>query len=453
MAYFYINTLQNGSTYFKKSMGGDYQCPHCGYQRSSNNVWAPVLHDVIKLFIHFLIYLFRMAKGNMLQADARGRVGQVVFKVLKGQQITSKYQSNVANPKTTAQMQQRARFANAVKFYKHATQNFFKFAYEDKRKTESDFNAFMRHNLTNGNSIILPKDLVDGTFPALAKKWILTSGRLSNAVTVDLAFSAEDNEYYLRILNANGENIDNASDITTVGQFSAFLKDQNVGVIDGDIITIVTVYTSVDSITSGNPESYPQWSVTQFLVNSDDVRELSQFNIKSFNDSLAVVAPQVGDVVTKTQFGAICITRNTDSGLLCNNAVLVCNNSDLIDAAVSAESTSISTWKPTQSAILKGSLATSAVSLKITSPAAGSTVTIGASDSHSVTVQGTNLQYLSDGLFTGGSVTISEKTSTTAKLTFDGGSSDGGTETVEFNGGASNGGITWNVTYSSKGNG
>lgn len=54
-------------------------------------------------------------KGNLLQGTARGRMGDIVAKVVHGQQILSKYQPVVNNPKSPKQMANRAIFADASK--------------------------------------------------------------------------------------------------------------------------------------------------------------------------------------------------------------------------------------------------------------------------------------------------------------------------------------------------
>lgn len=54
-------------------------------------------------------------KGNLLQGTARGRMGDIVAKVVHGQQILSKYQPNVNNPKSPKQMDNRSIFADASK--------------------------------------------------------------------------------------------------------------------------------------------------------------------------------------------------------------------------------------------------------------------------------------------------------------------------------------------------
>ena len=58
-------------------------------------------------------------KGNLLQGTARGRMGEIVASVRNGKQLFSKYQPNVANPKSAKQMNQRDRFARASKFAKN----------------------------------------------------------------------------------------------------------------------------------------------------------------------------------------------------------------------------------------------------------------------------------------------------------------------------------------------
>lgn len=108
-----------------------------------------------------------MSKGNPYWNLSRGKVGSLVMSINKGQVVTRQYQPNVANPRSNAQMLHRARFASCVNFYKRATANFFKFAFEDKRPIESDYSAFMRHN-TSALVAPLTREQIKGTYPAIA---------------------------------------------------------------------------------------------------------------------------------------------------------------------------------------------------------------------------------------------------------------------------------------------
>lgn len=49
-------------------------------------------------------------KGNLLQGTARGRMGEIVAKVIHGEQVLSKYQPNVTNPDTPKQQEVRRKF-------------------------------------------------------------------------------------------------------------------------------------------------------------------------------------------------------------------------------------------------------------------------------------------------------------------------------------------------------
>lgn len=56
-----------------------------------------------------------MAKGNMLLGYARGKVGDVVFKRVNGQQVTTPRNRQPRNPRSEAQTIQRLAFSSAVK--------------------------------------------------------------------------------------------------------------------------------------------------------------------------------------------------------------------------------------------------------------------------------------------------------------------------------------------------
>ena len=91
-----------------------------------------------------------MARGNMFLSQARGKVGSVVFAVVKGQQTARVHNPKPANPRTFGQQAQRSLLANMTKFYKRGTSQFYKFAFEDKTVRESELNAFARNNMQRG---------------------------------------------------------------------------------------------------------------------------------------------------------------------------------------------------------------------------------------------------------------------------------------------------------------
>lgn len=86
-----------------------------------------------------------MATGNPFMGKVRGKLGDTVLQVLKGQQVEKAYNPHPANPRSAGQMAQRVKLGAAVGFYKR-NKRFFKFAFK-KKKLESDYNAFIRENL------------------------------------------------------------------------------------------------------------------------------------------------------------------------------------------------------------------------------------------------------------------------------------------------------------------
>lgn len=169
-----------------------------------------------------------MGKGNMLLGYARGSVGDVTFYRSGGSQRSRARNRNPNNPKTEKQQTQRSRFANAVKFYKEVTTNFFRFAYEDKKVSESDYNAFMRHNTLRSGFIGMQASKI-ANWPALGA-WEVTSGSLPS-INVE---SAGSNDYHTD-LGAGNASISSQ----TIGAFSTYLINNYPEYRDGDIITFL----------------------------------------------------------------------------------------------------------------------------------------------------------------------------------------------------------------------
>ena len=211
-----------------------------------------------------------MSKGSLFFGHASGKLGQVVLSTVKGQQIARAWQPKISNPKTSQQQLQRAKFANSVKFFKRAQQNLFKFAFEDKRKNESDYNAFMRHNVVS--SAVLDRSVYDNiNYPALANNWLLSYGSL-----VDInADNEEANKAVVQLLDlplGTGE-IENL----TIASASQALVS-NYKAINGDYVTLVGVGSSVKSLTD-DPKIGPDWHIVQFVVDTTNTGKLVE-NLK-----------------------------------------------------------------------------------------------------------------------------------------------------------------------------
>lgn len=307
-----------------------------------------------------------MAKGSLFWGSARGKLGQVVLATVKGQQTARTYQATVANPKSTSQTEQRAKFANAVKFYKRSQQNLYKFAYEDKKKTESDYNAFMRHNT---NAAMLPnKTSYDNiNYPALANRWLLSYGSMPEPIIDDTTTVPA-----LK-LNLGSEKID--VDEVTIGQVSTALVSK-YDLAEGDIVTFTTVISSIATI-DAEPTEVPTWGIVQFVISTT-----SETKIKAYLQAQAggntkkcpsIATYDNGDInfdapsspAYPVTMLAVIFSRKTDSGLLVSTSYLygneLCNTIYSASLQYAYRNAALNSWGRKEDAILQGSIASKSV--------------------------------------------------------------------------------------------
>lgn len=316
-----------------------------------------------------------MSKGNMFINKAAGKVGNLVLYTRSGEQVMRAYQNKVKNPRTLEQVMQRAKFANAVKFYKRAVKNFFPFAFEDQRKNESAFNAFMRHNIAL--SPFLTKPMVDeGRFPAIGS-WMMSQGSLDSPIAGIGTISDESGKPMdkLRINFLDGMKLQKQ----TIGEFSQQLEEKG-GFEEGDILTFVFVATDAadaSSATLAELEAddslhYPSWCICQFILDKSSTTPLTEWAYVGKPNFIMEIGPNgqgldfsVGDAYQGMFAMAMLISRKTvDNKLLTSTSYLF--GSPKWQEATSGDAeelrnlrTIAKTWGSDSQAILKGSIANS----------------------------------------------------------------------------------------------
>lgn len=209
-----------------------------------------------------------MSKGSLFFGNASGKLGQVVLSTVKGQQIARAWQPKVANPKTSQQQLQRAKFANAVKFFRRAQQNLFKFAFEDKRKNESDYNAFMRHNVVS--SAVLDRSVYDNfNYPAFANDWLLSYGSLGE-ISAENEQADKEVVQLLTLPLGTGE----VANLTIASASQSFVS--NLKAMNGDFVTLVGIKSRVKTLTE-DPVVAPEWHIMQFVVDTTNTGKLLEY--------------------------------------------------------------------------------------------------------------------------------------------------------------------------------
>lgn len=305
-----------------------------------------------------------MAKGNMLLGMSRGSVGDVTFYRSGGSQRARARNRKPANPMTVRQQTQRAKFANAVKFHKQVTSNFFRFAYEDKKVNESDYNAFMRHNVGNSGFIGARASKI-ASWPALGL-WEVTSGSLPE---IEVTTAAEGT-LFLANLGVTGN-------ITTVGALSTALIALGDTWREGDILTVLLYRaTAAASLPTVDTETVhtASSSYLQIILNSSDTTTLGSLigNLGGTEYIMTVdevdgfgVSGNESDWATAWDNDllqcAVIHSRNTAGGLLVSTQSMVANKPQVITDALAEDGTYynavLADWDAAAEAVLQGAAA------------------------------------------------------------------------------------------------
>lgn len=288
-----------------------------------------------------------MSQGNMLLGYARGSVGDVTFYRSGGSQRARARNRKPNNPRSFGQMTQRAKFASAVKFYKRAVSNFFRFAYQDKKGNESDYNAFMRHNI-QGAPLISKSAFDKQGYPALGN-WVLSYGELQplNYIAGELNSVIELPAAY-------------SSAPSTLGELSQGLI--NSGFYEqGDIITVPMIDITGSPLPTATPTGVytTAWKTAQFRVDYNSTDSLNNLGLGN-----VTVTQSSGiwmlNFATHSAF-AVIVSRNTSGGLKVSRSELVYDAATGLalfnayyDDNYKAEV--LQDWQTSLEAILQGSL-------------------------------------------------------------------------------------------------
>lgn len=300
-----------------------------------------------------------MAHGNMLLGYSRGSVGDVTFTRTNGQQIARARNRRPKNPRSNSQMAQRSLFASAVKMYQLAAANFFKFAFEDRKPHESDYNAFMRHNVKQGTNMT-QSCFNDRKYPAIGD-WLFAQGSLPQ---LDYIQKDNDVRWYTGIKNSAS----NQPVPLTVGDLAKLLI-QYGGYVPGDMITTVNYgWSPYGTVTY--PSTVPPtvdhttyFDFRQFIVEEDSELKLSDYGLQGTWETAHGIHQNelyfdVDNAVFDEAYSSYCMihTRNVSNGIQSSNAPLLLSGAYQQALQDSMEQTFIdkvlADWKAQEDAIL-----------------------------------------------------------------------------------------------------
>lgn len=304
-----------------------------------------------------------MAKGNIILGYLRGSIGDITFFRANGQQLSRARNRAPANPRTVGQMDQRAKMACAVKFFSQVGANFFKFAFEGKKETESYFNAFVKTNIYTGGYIGKQASRIFD-FPALGN-WQISAGTLPEIVA---PFPQRVNGVAFSVGTTS------ATAITTVSALtSALIGSDSSRWREGDILTCLcycatnyatlpTVYTDL-----GNRALASVWQIRLSTNNTQALPSLEfpildmYFDCQLDSNGLSFVGSSGTEYTNNLYCFGLIHSRNTAKGLKVSSSTLVAPQAPDLLSVVSLSSGSyynavIADWQATEEAILKGGL-------------------------------------------------------------------------------------------------
>lgn len=304
-----------------------------------------------------------MAKGNIILGYLRGSIGDITFFRAKGQQLSRARNRAPANPRTVAQMDQRAKMACAVKFYTQVGTNFFKYAFEGKKDNESYFNAFVKNNILLGGYIGKQASRVYD-FPALGA-WQISSGTLPE-ITAPFPQSVRGVAYNVGTVSG--------TPLTTISDLSkALIGSDSSRWREGDILTCLcycaTNYSTLPTISTdqGNRAYTAVWQIRLSTTNSATLPSLEfpllemSFDCQLDTNGLSFIGSTGSEYTNNLYCFGMIHSRNTASGLKVSSSTLVAPQSPDLLSVVSLPSGSyynavIADWQATDEAVLQGGL-------------------------------------------------------------------------------------------------
>lgn len=193
---------------------------------------------------------------------AKQRLAGAVLYQNNGQTLIRELAASVSNPRTASQMTQRVRLSNCVAVYR-ANKFWMKYAFEDKKDKESDYNAFIGENISS-NAVALTKSEVNAG-AAVAAPYTITRGSLGSIEQSLSEGILHTNLYLLESLQL---------DETTVGEFSRQLIAANNGIVEGMQLSFIANIQQTNNLT-GVP--YLVVRAYEVIIDTTNTRQLSEY--------------------------------------------------------------------------------------------------------------------------------------------------------------------------------
>lgn len=258
---------------------------------------------------------------NFSQVDQSGRLGEQVFYVVNGETRARKLAAKVNNPRTVQQMEQRTKWANLVNFYR-ANRDWMKYAFENKKPNQSDYNKFMSLNVASSR-IYLPKSFANQG-ACVIDAYTMTQGSLPS-IEATATGDGWNTNLYLSNASALPQN-------PTVKEVSEQLLAANPALREGDQLSFIRLTQQTNPVT-GVP--YVVVRKYEVILNTSSVKFFFEYMPQDYIAFNISANPDCIEVLDSGNAGGfLMILSRTISGktYVSSQNIVVANNAAMIDA-------------------------------------------------------------------------------------------------------------------------
>lgn len=286
--------------------------------------------------------------NNFYLRNQKKKLAGAVYYQAMGQTRSRELRTEISNPRTQAQMEQRTKWANLVNFYR-VNAPWMKYAYETKKRNQSEYNKFMSLNVPNAR-IYIPKSFASQG-ACIVDAYQMTQGSLAS-----IEFTKTASAWVSNIILPAGLEL---SAVSTVGEVSAAILQMNPAVREGDQLSFVRMTQQVNSNT-GIP--FVVVRKYEVIINSNDFRPFYDFMPADYIvDSSATGTRSLAVADSGNAGGFLLVLSRTISGktYVSSQSIIVANNSALIEqySSAAARQTAIDSYGESEDAFLTSTTA------------------------------------------------------------------------------------------------
>ena len=286
--------------------------------------------------------------NNFYLRNQKKKLAGAVYYQAMGQTRSRELRTEISNPRTQAQMEQRTKWANLVNFYR-VNAPWMKYAYETKKRNQSEYNKFMSLNVPNAR-IYIPKSFASQG-ACVVDAYQMTQGSLPSIEVQKYSTGWASNLYFSADFNLQPT--------SNVKEVTQDLLQNNPALREGDQISFIRLTQQTNSNTGVPFVVVRKYEV---ILDSNDLRPFFDFMPYEYivNEDEGTT-PSLGVHDSGNAGGFLLILSRTISGktYVSTQSIVVANMSEMIDqySSAAAQQAAIDSYGESEDAFLTSTTA------------------------------------------------------------------------------------------------